>query len=132
MIKTLSKILISLTLLSFVFVALLGLNTGMNKGSMSDCPFDEGSSSICDMNPFEHIMKWNQIFTASFNSYFEQILALLALIIISAIVAFSTNLFKENIFYFRKPLAIYIDPPNSKIFDYRVLDISKGIIRALR
>jgi len=130
MIKSFLKILLSLILLSFVLVALVGLNAGMvmdDEGKMSNCPFDEGSSSMCDMNPFDHIMRWEQTFTASVHSYFEQIFNLLLIwgLIVVGIFAFKHII---SIYYMRQDQGYYFDPLNI-ISNAVIFNISNGILR---
>ena len=51
-------------LASLLFFGLFGMLRGMemgNGGSMDDCPFTVGAS-ICNMNLFEHIQSWQNMF----------------------------------------------------------------------
>lgn len=62
------KLLVSVSLLAFIFIGLFGMNLStMSKdtdGKMANCPLISSSSSICQMGILEHISKWQQMFQA--------------------------------------------------------------------
>lgn len=62
--QTIPKNVILLSLISFSFASLVGMNFSMEtkNGQMSDCPFMAEQKAMCQMNVAEHIMKWRQAF----------------------------------------------------------------------
>lgn len=62
--KKVSENLILFTLISFVFISILGIGVGieMKDGHMSSCPFTAGQEAMCRMNITEHIAQWQQAF----------------------------------------------------------------------
>jgi len=85
-----TKILLSLTILMFVFISTFGiLHMGMNmgpNGKMSDCPFAPGGSSICTMTPLEHIGAVQSMFTTL---PAEKVMMSLFALLLSAALIFS-------------------------------------------
>ncbi len=64
-----------LVLTTFIFVSLFGMSLTMSmdkNGKMSNCPFMNNSSSICQMSVGDHIAKWRGLFEASpqLNAFF--------------------------------------------------------------
>ncbi|MEK7149947.1 MAG: hypothetical protein AAB757_03205 [Patescibacteria group bacterium] len=77
-----AKIIFAFGVLAFFFVGFLGLtNFGMDMG-MSYCPFADGMS-VCNMNPFEYITAWQNMFTSLPQ---QQSLGLLLLVVLALFI----------------------------------------------
>lgn len=86
--------------IAFLAVAFLGISPttmGMemsSKGEMSRCPFS-GVTAICKMNPLEHIMAWQKMFTTLPLKNISMLAILLLLAVFS--VFFLRDLWNKNI-----------------------------------
>ncbi len=124
------KFLVSVALLTFLFVGLFGMNLSMSKdtdGKMASCPLSSNSSTFCQMEITQHIAKWQQMFQAlPFTG--ASLLFLLGLF-------FIVNLFYLNI----RILSSLAPPMSSKlksyqkehpdiVFDKLLLAFSDGIL----
>ena len=85
--KNLRNILLLSTLIAFFFVGFLGIfhfDMDMTSdGQMSSGCFMPGMSTICQMDPIEHIAEWQSLFTAvpSQSDILTFLLALLTLVL---------------------------------------------------
>lgn len=64
---TIFKAVLLIGLASFLSFGTLGLGhggMGMESTASSNCPFMPGMTSVCKMNPLEHIAAWQSAFTA--------------------------------------------------------------------
>ncbi|MBI2641727.1 hypothetical protein HYW87_04000 [Candidatus Roizmanbacteria bacterium] len=121
------KLFITSVLLTFIFLALFGLNLSMQTmedGRMSDCPFTASQSSMCQMPAADHLSQWQQTFTATFQSaYYLVFLAAFIFVFRFLISQFTLAPPKTFAFYSYK-----IQHPDSKLFNYLFQAFSDGIL----
>ena len=61
------KQFVFILILLFLFLSVFGMNMSMSMdktGKMTNCPFMNGSSSLCKMGVTDHMSKWLQMFQA--------------------------------------------------------------------
>ena len=111
-------------LLLFVAVSILGLGMSMmtdGQGHMANCPLMVGTASLCSMNIFEHLSRWQSIFTTLVPTSLTLLLALSALsLIILRTGASSRFLFNNKRFILHQIIAGSFNPLR--------LALSRGIL----
>lgn len=116
------------TILFFLFVMLFGLNLSMKTlgdGSMSDCPFAMGQSSMCQMPASDHLSKWQQTFTATLQfAYYPFFLTVFVFIFRSLIYQFTLAPPRTVAFYRYR-----LNHPDTKLFNFLLQAFSDGIIQ---
>ena len=86
----LSRHISEIVLISFIIFLVFGLSSTMHMnddGSMSDCPF-MGQASLCQMSVFEHIAKFQSIFTITVQKNLIAFLILILTLIFTTIVGY--------------------------------------------
>ena len=97
------------------------------QGKMVNCPFMAGSSSFCQMNLFEHISQWKQLFTAVHGKSLLSFLSVLLIFLPIALLAADARAYNRlKLQWLRSHLYRY--KPEIKLFDYLVVAFSQGII----
>ena len=125
-----SKNIIALGLIAFLvmsFWSLLSMSMGMD-GHMTNCPFMNGSSSLCQMNVSEHLNQWKQSFSMIREKNLLSLFFLLA--IIFAVTLILNNKTDDKIAYQRFRGHLYKYKPEIKLFDFLLVAFSDGIIRS--
>lgn len=121
------RLRVLVTLLTFMFISLFGMNLTMNmdkNDKMSNCPFMNHSSSICQMSTKEHIAKWQALFTATSPSgSFFLLAALLTVAFTYTGLKRRTNLQFSSDYAYRYYLYKRKDV---KLFDYLTQAFSDG------
>ena len=97
------------------------------RGKMADCPFTNGSASLCQMRATEHIAQWQQLFTTTpgknlLSSALALLVALLAVLFPVIPRARNKLLLQKFRNYF------YKHKPEIKLFHHLLLAFSQGIL----
>lgn len=127
--KKLSENLILFTLISFVFMSILGIGVGMEmkNGQMSFCPFTAGQETMCQMNITEHIAQWQQAFLGIPTK--GDIFTLVVLLFAVALIPFVKPFFQlEKLTELSVRLLAYHRANLVKVFDPLLIAFSDGIL----
>ena len=125
----LSKRILALSILTLFMVAVFfSLNAAMmtdSQGNMSNCPFTNGMSSICRMNVFEHITRWQSLFAATIPTVILLFFALTLLLVDSSFENLSeANSLKEKSLRHQRQNFIL------QLFDHLQFAFRKGILHS--
>ncbi len=124
-----SKNIVILGIIAFLvmsFWSLYSMPVDMN-GKMVNCPFMNGSTSLCQMNLGEHISQWQQLFTVTREK--NLLLSLFFLLAVSLVSSFHINTrVYDRLKSQRFRNYSYQHKPEIKLFDYIVVLFSKGIL----
>lgn len=116
----------------FLFAAVFSVTFGMRAdeyGNMSGCPFILEHPSVCPMDVFEHIAKWQRLFTGTFSQSSD--LAFLILLFLSfAFFIVFTHAPNISPFVLASSPLIPQNKPETKLFNYFVTVFSQGILNS--
>ncbi len=122
------KILLGIGIILFFVVSFWGLYSMPidGYGRMGNCPFANGSTSLCQMNIAEHINKWQQLFTVIQEK--GSSLLLLSLFILLAVL-FSTDVrVRSKLLSRRFRSYLYKYKPELRLCDRFLIAFSQGIL----
>lgn len=116
----------------FLFAATFSMTFGMQideRGAMSGCPFMAEQASVCPMGVFEHIAKWQQLFTATFSQsdVFASLIFLLSIFVFFVVFARAPNI-APFVLAFSPP--ILKNKPETKLYNHLVIIFSQGILNS--
>lgn len=116
------------TIISFVFMSILGIGVGMKMkdGQMSSCLFTAGQVTICQMNIVEHIAQWQQAFVGI--PIKANFFALALLIIIASILFVKLFCKLEKLTKLTTQLFVYHKANFVKVFNSLLIAFSDGIL----
>ena len=69
--KNILRVFLLTFVLSFIIISNLGLNLSMNidkQGHVTHCPFMNDKDNVCPMTFSEHLLRWEEMFTATMKS----------------------------------------------------------------
>lgn len=127
--KKVSENLIFFTLISFVFLSVLGIGVGMEMkdGHMSSCPFMAGQETMCKMKITEHITQWRKAFLGIPTKGDTFTLAVLLFIV--ALIPFVKLFFQfKKLTKLAARLFAYHTSHLVKVFDPLLIAFSYGIL----
>ncbi len=127
--KNLLQICLLTFMLIFIIISNLGLNLSMNmdkQGHVTHCPFMNDTATVCPMTFTEHLLRWEEMFTATMQSKAFQSYMFILLVAVLYLVEQRSNTKQSDSDITYK---YYKDRhKDTKLFNYLILAFSDGII----
>lgn len=124
--QMLAIVLVGTFLLAAIFSMTFGMQISEHNG-MVGCPFMSGQSSICLMGVFEHIAKWQRLFTAIVPKS-SGVIFTIFLSLFLAFLNFWASAAKRLLVALAPSSSILQDKPETRLFDCSTIAFSRGIL----
>lgn len=127
--KTQINVVLAGVLVIFTFITTFGLGLSMKhdmQGSMVNCPLMSGSTTLCQMNPLEHITKWQQLFTTTRQT--DAMVLIVALFILGSTILLLKMHSQRSLLQIRLYTYHKRKNPQMQLFNHLLLAFSNGVL----